>query len=85
MKIIRYSDCEFRENKLTGQEEFFKIPAIGECECGKQLQLDAFTNPCGCGREYNSSGSLLAPRDQWGEETGETLADILGPDRPDFY
>lgn len=29
-----------------------------------------------CGREYNSSGQLLAPREQWGEETGEHPADI---------
>lgn len=26
-------------------------------------------------REYNSSGQMLAPREQWGEETGETAAD----------
>lgn len=24
-----------------------------------------------CGLEYNSSGSKLAPRSQWGEDTGE--------------
>lgn len=31
---------------------------------------------CGkCGAEFNSSGQLLAPRSQWGEETGETDAD----------
>jgi hypothetical protein len=33
------------------------------------------------------SGHLLAPREQWGEETGESVADILAADsdyRDDF-
>jgi hypothetical protein len=46
-------------------------PAIGRCTCGREVTLDAFTCPCDCGRDYNSSGQLLAPRSQWGEETGE--------------
>lgn len=46
-------------------------PAIGECECGREVALDAFTCPCECGRDYNFAGHLLAPRSQWGEETGE--------------
>jgi len=29
------------------------------------------------------SGQLLAPREQWGWDTGETAADILGPRLPD--
>lgn len=29
-----------------------------------------------CGSEFNSSGQQLAPRSQWGEETGETAADF---------
>jgi hypothetical protein len=49
-----------------------------ECACGHKLQLWAFTNTCeACGRDYNMSGQLLAPRSQWGEETGESLGDIL--------
>lgn len=47
------------------------------CVCGKAVGLDGFTNECECGRDYNSSGQLLAPRSQWGEETGEHPADIL--------
>jgi hypothetical protein len=38
------------------------------------------TNTCECGRDYNWGGQLLAPRSQWGEETGETAADILRVD-----
>lgn len=46
-------------------------PAIGKCACGRKVALQGFTCPCDCGREYNGSGQLLAPREQWGEETGE--------------
>jgi len=53
-------------------------PAVGECVCGARVELDGFTNTCDrCGRDYNASGQLLAPRECWGEETGESLADIL--------
>jgi len=52
-------------------------PAIGRCSCGKEVELAGFTNTCDCGADYNSSGQLLAPREQWGEETGESLSDIL--------
>jgi hypothetical protein len=52
-------------------------PRIGECICGKHVSLSGFTNTCECGRDYNSSGTLLAPREQWGEDTGEHLSDIL--------
>jgi hypothetical protein len=51
-------------------------PAVGRCVCGRQVALARFTNACDCGRDYNGSGQLLAPREQWGEETGETAADI---------
>jgi|MudIll2142460700_1097286.scaffolds.fasta_scaffold01173_4 DNA-directed RNA polymerase subunit RPC12/RpoP len=51
------------------------------CDCGRKLEA-----PLGgdfhcehCHREYNAFGQHLAPRELWGEETGETLADILGP------
>lgn len=56
-------------------------PAVGECEqCGREVVLHGFTNTCDCGADYNMSGQLLAPRACWGEETGESLADILGVD-----
>jgi hypothetical protein len=52
--------------------------AIGRCACGEAVELSAFTNTCSqCGRDYNMSGQELAPRSQWGEETGEHWADIL--------
>lgn len=56
----------------------FKVAyKCGKCVCGEWLELNNFTNACVCGRDYNSNGTLLAPREQWGEETGETATDIL--------
>lgn len=52
-------------------------PAIGVCDCGAEVILDSFTNTCdGCEADYNMSGQMLADRRFWGEETGESLADI---------
>lgn len=51
-------------------------PAIGKCCCGRKVHLDHYTNPCECGRDYSIDGHLLAPRSQWGIETGEHPADI---------
>ncbi len=48
------------------------VPAVCRCECGKAVTLhDGWSNACDCGLEFNGSGQLLAPRAQWGEETGE--------------
>lgn len=58
-------------------ERSYTEPAEGKCECGRIVQLDAFTNPCDCGRDYNMSGQKLAPREQWGEETGEHWSDCF--------
>ena len=51
--------------------------AVGRCSCGREVELESFTNTCECGADYNRSGQLLAHRSQWGCETGETLTDIL--------
>lgn len=50
---------------------------IIRCKCGEELECHGFTNTCICGRDYNWAGQLLAPRSHWGEETGESLSDIL--------
>ena len=55
-------------------------PAVGRCFCGEDVELFGFTNTCSCGREYNWAGAELAPREQWGEETGEYPADIANAD-----
>lgn len=52
--------------------------AILRCDCGVKVYLHGFTNTCPkCGADYNSAGQRLACRSQWGEETGENLADIM--------
>ena len=71
MKILQ--EVERCEN--TGRT---LAPAIGECvRCGEAVELGGFTNTCDCGADYNWGGQLLACRSQWGEETGESLSDIL--------
>lgn len=47
------------------------------CFCGMRILCGETTNSCGCGRDYGMGGSLLAPREQWGEETGEHPLDVL--------
>lgn len=43
--------------------------AIGKCICERLVTLeDPLTNTCDCGREYNMSAQLLAPRSQWEEK-----------------
>lgn len=50
---------------------------IIRCACGQTLETPGFTNTCECGADYNWAGQRLAHRSQWGEETGESLSDIL--------
>jgi hypothetical protein len=64
---------------------FMRIDSrLGQCVCGEVIEFSHFTNTCECcGKDYNSSGQELAPREQWGEETGETAADILMLNNPE--
>ncbi|QHW35716.1 hypothetical protein GZH47_33015 (plasmid) [Paenibacillus rhizovicinus] len=41
------------------------------CEENKVVLSSSWANKCKCGVEYNGAGQALAPRWQWGEETGE--------------
>ena len=67
-----------RKPTINRSVKSYTEPAIGRCDCGCDVTLAGFTNTCeGCGADYNSAGQQLAPRSQWGEETGESLADIL--------
>ena len=46
--------------------------------CGSWIQCLGFTNTCDCcNTDYNGSGQELSPREQWGEETGESYLDLL--------
>ena len=66
-----------RERKYDAFGRGYSIPALLECDCGHNLELTAFTNTCVCGTDFNMSGQRLAPRSQWGEETGESVSEIL--------
>ena len=52
----------------------------GACACGRTVVCRGFTNACACGRDYNMSGQALRPRSEWGEETGESVHEILAVD-----
>jgi hypothetical protein len=55
-------------------------PAIIECvDCRRAVTLTHDAVRCACGRYYNLSGQALSDPSNWGEETGETATDILGP------
>lgn len=75
LKVI-YSPDYIDEGVIV-LESSYRQPSIGRCSCGREVELWGFTNTCDCGLDYNSSGQLLAPRCFWGEETGESLSDIL--------
>ena len=49
--------------------------------CGEWLPCSGFTNTCQhCEADYNMGAQRLASRSQWGEETGESVDDILSVD-----
>lgn len=61
-----------------------KLVKTIKCACGRSVAIyNQMTNSCDCGADYNWSGSRLAPREQWGEETGETADEILRYDAMD--
>jgi hypothetical protein len=71
-KIIQRAKGEYLEDGSWSRSN-----TIIEC-CGEELECGGFTNTCPiCNADYNWSGARLAPREQWGEETGESLEDIL--------
>lgn len=56
------------------------------CDCGGRATIySAWLNTCyRCGADYDGNGNRLAPRSQWGADTGESLSDILIGDREDW-
>jgi hypothetical protein len=52
----------------------FQVVRVVVCACKREVELySAWSNECDCGTEYNGFGQKLAPRSQWGEETGEVF------------
>lgn len=61
----------YEEEDRGGQKRRFKVI---RCDCGCEITLyNWWSTDCDCGLEYNGSGQRLAPRQFWGEETGETF------------
>jgi hypothetical protein len=57
---------------LVTHTNSYMEPAKKRCSCGEVVRLERFTNTCqGCDADYNMHGQILAPREHWGEETGE--------------
>lgn len=81
---INYEHCCDGTYDVTGpfhetQTRRVWVPAQARCDCGATVYLHrSLTNYCDkCDREYNASGQLLADRSQWGDDTGESVSDIL--------
>lgn len=77
---------EFRSPYVARYLHSWTSPEAIECDCGGRVDLaSSWANTCGgCGADYDGSGRQLAPRHQWGEETGERFACRCGrcPDGP---
>ncbi len=71
-------DPDFNDLGIQVERWSFWDPTIIRCQCGAQVSLEStWLNACDCGRDYDSVGNLLAPRCQWGEETGEHWCDVV--------
>ena len=63
---------------LESERWTWREPAVGECDvCQRGVVLDRPTCACECGADYNAMGQRLAPREQWGHETGEHWSDCV--------
>jgi hypothetical protein len=79
-KVFAAIGIKYLDRGIQSWSAPWTAPAIGICEkCGHLITLELpIANSCdGCDAEYTMSGQRLAPREQWGEETGESLADIF--------
>lgn len=84
-KSCRSCDFEGTREDLEDHAEktdHYKMPVtVAHCPCGSTVHCDGFTSTCGeCGRDYGGNGDILAPRSQWGAETGESWRDVLEVD-----
>ena len=61
--------------QLNKEEYRAKIIKVALCDCGRDVVCYDFTNTCRCGADYNFAGDRLAPRSQWGADTGENWQD----------
>lgn len=78
----RWVERKIWPGELLSFDRKVVVPGAVKCRCSREVELHDFTNTCECGADYNMSGQLLAPREQWGEECNETADDILRPGDP---
>jgi hypothetical protein len=64
---------DVQDEGVSKREWIKRTRAVIECQtCKSSVSLRNSTNTCFvCNADYNMSGQMLAPRSQWGEETGE--------------
>lgn len=74
-KVKDYEELDELQDRFP-EHRMQKVGYV-KCDCGRLVGCYSFTNTCICGTDYNSFGQRLAPREQWGEETGESLSDIF--------
>ena len=70
-----WEDAVAYAEQINEEEYRAKIIKVAICECGRELVCYDFTNTCWCGTDYNFAGDRLAPRSQWGADTGENWQD----------
>ena len=80
---LNYEKCRDGTFAVTGpflesyKSTYFE-PAELKCSCGCVVYLTmSLVNDCECGAQYNSSGQRLAPQSQWGDDTGESISEIM--------
>ncbi len=67
-----------RDIYLDDSGDMIRVNLIIRCGCGCKIEFEGGDEDCPrCHTSYNAFGQELAPREQWGCETGESLADIL--------
>lgn len=70
------------DHGIVREEGELRHPAVIRCDCGRHLDAVGGwqgTVECDrCERLYNTAGQKLNPPHLWGEETGETLSDLIG-------
>jgi hypothetical protein len=75
-KIIRYKEVTV-QRPYPRSGSYQKQAPVVLCGCSEEVICSDFTNTCKCGADYNFAGQGLAPRSQWGEETGESWQEII--------
>ena len=71
-RIANYEKClngtyDVVDDGIKDCSHSYFVNSIGECSCGRQIELAHFTNECKCGLLYNLCGQSLAARHMWEE------------------